>query len=505
MAFDRRTFLKRSAAGAAILAAGPGMFKNSAFAMNSSKLQAKSDVSFVGSSSSGTRRKMIADVLEPWRATVVSAVAGKTILIKPNMVSLNTKGTDEALPVTHVDALRGLLDFLRSISPAAPIIIGDIPCMFAPDMATMFTKCGYNDLTSEYTGATLADLNETAHFPSIDRHFWTPSYSASTPSTIPISSVFTDPKYYIISITRPKTHNCMVMTGVNKNILMGAPLVSAVIDGKNVVPKMFMHGQSAESPVQVTEENKCLSYNLFQMANVIYPTGQPALSVLDAWEGMEGAGPISGTSVMQYCAVAGTDPLAVDRLEAKLMGFSDTAIDPMNKAIPSYTDMRALVWISNAGFGNYDLNKINFILGSLADLEKYIKSYTLHSNYTGDPSYETNWTGGPPETVFDVSVVKDSCFLDPKPYLVPQIRGAITADEVKIDFSLPVFCPIRLGIFNIRGVEVRRLGYKFLPSGRYTTVWNRRDDTGARVPAGRYIIKLGFGSRCLCDQISLVK
>ena len=505
MAFDRRTFLKRSAAGAAILAAGPGMFKNSAFAMNSSKFQAKSDVSFVGSSSSGTRRKMIADVLEPWRATVASAIAGKTILIKPNMVSLNTKGTDEALPVTHVDALRGLLDFLRSISPAAPIIIGDIPCMFAPDMATMFTKAGYNDLTSEYTGVTLADLNETAHFPSIDRYFWTPSYSTSTPVTIPISSVFTDPKYYSISITRPKTHNCMVMTGVNKNILMGAPLVSAVIGSKKVVPKMFMHGQSAESPVQVTEENKCLSYNLFQMANVIYPTGQPALSVLDAWEGMEGAGPMSGTSVMQYCAVAGTDPLAVDRLAAKLMGFSDTAIDPMNKATPSYTDMRALVWISNAGFGNYDLDKINFILGSLADLEKYIKTYTLHSNYTGDPSYQTNWTGGPPETVFDVSVVKNSYFLDPKPYLVPQIRGAITADEVKIDFSLPVFCPIRLGIFNFRGVEVRRLGYEFLPSGRYTKVWNRRDNTGARVPAGCYIIKLGFGSRCLCDQISLAR
>jgi uncharacterized protein (DUF362 family) len=503
MSLGRRAFLKRAGVGAAVLAGGSGILKSSAFAMNPSKFQAKSDVSFVGSSSSGTRRKMITDVLAPWKDKVAAGIEGKTILIKPNMVYWYAMISDPKLGLTHVDAVRGLIDFLRSISATAPIIIGDIPAV-NPNLMTILTNAGYDALVSEYSGVTLMDIGDTTKVPAVDRHIWTPSFSNSSPATIAVSSAFTDPKYYVISIARPKTHNCMTMTGVNKNILMAAPILSAVVNGKTVNTKNYMHGQDGWSSGQNKDENKCLAYNLYQLANVIYPTGAPALAVLDAWEGMEGDGPVSGTSIMQYCAVAGIDPLAVDRLSAKLMGFSDTATDPMNSATPSYTDMRALVWISNAGFGNYDLNKINFILGSLTSLNTYVKQYKLHSNYTGNPSYETNWTGSAPATVFDAAAVKDSHFLDPKPYLVPQIHDAITAGEVKIDFTLPVSFMADLGIYTMRGVEVRRLGSEFLQCGRYTKVWDRRDNTGSRVPAGNYIIKLGFGSGSLCDKISIV-
>jgi uncharacterized protein (DUF362 family) len=505
MDLGRRDFLKRTGASAALLAAGSGMLKTgSVFAMNPAKFQAKSDISFVGSSSTGTRRQMIKDVLEPWRQTVATGIAGKTILIKPNLVYLNPMSTNPAeqiLPLTHVDAIRGLIDFLRSISSTAPIVISDIPAYANPGLTTIMTAAGYDALTSEYSGVTLADLSVTTDFPSVNKHFWTPSFSSSSPVTIPISSVYTNSKYYIVSIVRPKTHNCMIMTGVNKNVLMGAPLNTGTQPNTS---KSFMHGQSGWNSGQHTDENKCLSYNLFQMANIIYSTGAPALAVLDAWEGMEGDGPVSGTSIMQYCAAAGIDPLAVDRISAKLMGFSDTAVDPINTATPSYTDMRALVWISNAGFGNYDLSKINFILGSLATLNTYVKSYKLHSNYTGTPSYETNWTGGPPPSVFDASGIKDSRYLDPKPYLAPQVQNIMTAGDIKIDFSLPVSFPISLGIFTMKGEEIRRIGVEHLPSGRYSVIWNRRNDSGSRVPAGQYIIKLGFGSHSLCDRISVM-
>jgi uncharacterized protein (DUF362 family) len=503
MSLGRRAFLKRAGAGAAVLAGGSGILAGNAFAMNPSKFQAKSDVSFVGSSSSGTRRKMIADVLEPWRQTVAAGIAGKTVLIKPNMVCLAFMGSDQLLPVTHVDAVRGLIDFLRSISSTVPIIISDLPALSNPNITSMFSSAGYTALTSEYSGVTLADLSDTSKIPSVDRHFWTPGFSTSSLATVPISSAFINPNYYLISICRPKTHNCMVMTGVNKNVLMAAPILNTVVDGKTVNTKNFMHGQDGWSSGQHTDENKCLAYNLYQMANVMYSTGAPALSVLDAWEGMEGDGPASGTSIMQYCAVAGIDPLAVDRLSAKLMGFSDTATDPMNNATPSYTDMRALVWISNAGFGNYDLSKINFLLGSLAGLETYVKTYKLAPNYTGAVSYETNWTASPPPSIFDVSI-KDSRSLDPRPYLVPQLRDDISAGEVKIDFTLPVSFMTDLGIYNTLGIEVRKLGSQFLQCGRYTKVWDRRDNNGSRVPAGNYIIKLGFGSGSLCDKITIV-
>jgi hypothetical protein len=353
------------------------------------------------------------------------------------------------------------------------------------------------------------DLNDTTKMPSVTRHLWTTDFSASTTVAMPITSAFVNSNYYVISITRPKSHNCMVMTGVNKNMLMGAPLNSATINGSSVCPKQYMHGQNGWYSGTHANEDKCLAYNLFQIGNVIFSAGSPSFSVLDAWEGMEGEGPVAGTSIMQYCAVAGIDSLAVDRLCAKLMGFSDTATDPINKATPSYTDMRALLWLSNAGYGNYDLSKINFILGSLTALQPYIKSYKLAANYTGSPSYETEWTtsGSAPSTVFDgvgPSSIGTSRTLDPKPFLSPQMEKSISAREVKIHFSLPVAFSVHLGIYNMQGTEVCRLGSEYLQAGRYTMVWNRKNSAGARVPSGHYIIKLSFDSRSLCDHVSLV-
>ncbi|NLG16661.1 MAG: hypothetical protein GX556_04945, partial [Fibrobacter sp.] len=173
----------------------------------------------------------------------------------------------------------------------------------------------------------------------------------------------------------------------------------------------------------------------------------------------------------------------------------------MDKNIPSYTDMRYLVWISNAGFGNYDLDKINFIRGSMEELLPYVKSYTLSTNYTGDPSYETNWTGGPPPRVLDSTSAINSRFLDPKPFLVPQISNPVRGGNVTVNFTLPVEFTVEMGIFNLKGALVRRLGKQFLSAGSYSTVWNGCDDSGSRVPSGKYIIKFKFGSRVICDQV----
>jgi uncharacterized protein (DUF362 family) len=511
MGVNRREFLKRTGAGAALIVGGSELLKKGAFAATTAISAGKSDVSFVGSSETGTRRKMIKDVLEPWKTKVSADIAGKTIIIKPNLVCLNTwgmQGGDPTLPVTHIDAIRGLIDFIRSISTTVPIIVGDICAVNTTgnDFTSITTGAGYNALTTEFTGVSLKDLSDTTIFPPEDHSIWTPDFSTTV--KIPISSAFTDPKYYVISITRPKTHNCMIMTGINKNILMASSLLNATIGGKKVNVKNMIHGKDGWSSGQDKDENKCLSYNLFQLANILYPKKTPALSVLDAWEGLEGEGPVTGTSIMQYCAVASTDPLAVDRLSAKLMGFSDTPTDPVNKATPSYTDMRFLVWLSNAGLGNYDLSKINFILGSITDVQKYVKSYKLHSNYTGDNrdkiSYETNWTGGPPSTVLDKSAVLNSRYLDPKPLLVPQVEN-LNNDHVTINFSLPVEYKIELGIFNLRGIEVRSLGNEFLSAGRYSVVWNTCDNNGARVPSGKYVIKMKSGSHIVSDHLTITR
>ncbi|HON10901.1 MAG TPA: DUF362 domain-containing protein [Chitinispirillaceae bacterium] len=484
MAMNRRDFLKRTGAGTALLIGGSGLIHSRAFSATVSKSQETSNVSFVGSSQSGTRKQMILDVLEPWRSAVSSGIQGKTVLIKPNVV------TGSQLAATHVDAIRGLIEFIRSISQSVPIIVGE--CSTTPDPTWYFNSVGYNSLQHEYSDVTIVNLNNTSNIPSVDCQIWNTDFTTTT--TIPISSAFVDDNYYVISICRPKTHNCMVMTGVNKNILMAAPLTNI---------KSQMHGQVGWTSGKNQDENKCLAYNLYQLANIIYAKHRPALNVLDAWEGMQGDGPVSGTSIMQYCAIAGEDPLAVDRLCARLMGFSDTPTEPMDKNTPSYTDMRYLVWISNAGFGNYDINKINFIHGSLAELDQYKQNYILSSNYTGDPSYETNWTGGPPPRVLDSTSVINSRFLDPKPFLVPQISGPVRGDNVTIGFTLPVEYSVEMGIYNLRGIEVCNLGKQFLSAGRYSIVWNGRDNSGSRVPSGKYIIRLKYGSRMVCDHVTI--
>jgi uncharacterized protein (DUF362 family) len=493
MGVNRREVLKGVGVGAAVLVGGSAMIQSRAFAATSAGSNGASDVSFVGSSLSGTRRKMISDVLEPWRATVAAGSVGKTILVKANMVGLASgrDSTDQVLPVTHVDALRGVLDFLRSISPSAPIVIGD--CSAVPNISSVWSTAGYTALTTEYPGVTLMDLGDVNNVPTVDQTIWKPDLSATT--TIPIIGAFVDPKYYMISICRPKTHDIVVMTATTKNILMAAPPRSGKVNDAKVSPKYLMHGRGTVKTVP--DEAKCLSYNLFQLANVIYSKGGPALCVLDAWEGMQGNGPASGSGVMQYCALAGTDSLAVDRLSALLMGFVDPApaADPVEPAKPSFTDMRYLKWISDAGFGNYDLSKINFVLGSLSELQKYITTYKMHSRYES----EIDWTGGPP-TVLGAATRQSAEYLDPKPFLVPQSLDSINADDVNVTFALPVETGVRLGIYTLQGVEVRRLTQESLVPGRYSVSWDGLDRHGLRVPGGSYVVRMGFGSASAMGQ-----
>lgn len=482
MSLDRRSFLRISGTGAAAIMVGAGITK-SAFAAVPSK-QGQSDVSFIGSSSSDNRKKMILDVLEPWRETIKEGIKGKKIFIKPNLVM-----SGNALMATHIDAIKALLDFLRTIT-SDPIIIGESA---AGGLSQSYSQYGYNNLKNEYQNISLLNLDDSnSPIPKVDRTIWKPDFTST--NTIQIFSPFVDPEYYVISITRPKTHNCMVLTGVCKNVLMGAPDANS---------KQLMHGQKGWFEGKNTDENKCLSYNLFQLGNTIFLSGAPSFCVLDAWEGMEGNGPGWGTSIMQYCAVAGTDPLAVDRLCAKLMGLSDTPTEPFDTSNPSYTDARALYWLSNAGVGNYDLQKINFIKGSLQELEGYVKKYRMADSYTGN---QTNWTGGPPEKIFDLPqvAIKDSRYLDPKPFLFPQIRN-VHGNLVKIDFSLPAGFSVKLGIFDLNGTEIRTLGNELLPGGRYSITWDCRDNRGSRVARGKYIIRLQFdGRRVISDQLTVM-
>ena len=271
----------------------------------------RSKVSFV----TGTdRREMMNKVLSPLKDVIAEGIKGKQIVIKPNFVN-----TNNPLCATHVDAVRGVLDFLKPMY-SGKIIIGESPA--GGSAMPGFENYGYMSLKNEY-GVTLEDFNSAYSKPAwiLDRNLY--------PTEIQLISQFLDPNNYIISLTRLKTHNTVVATMGLKNIVMGAPINSAASGSKRL-----MHGASS----------RWLNYNMFLVAQKV----RPHLTVIESVEGMEGNGPISGTPVEHGVALAGTDVMAVDSIGAQLM---DVPLD----------DLGYLNFCANAGLGIIDREKIDII------------------------------------------------------------------------------------------------------------------------------------------------
>ena len=221
-----------------------------------------------------------------------------------------------------------------------------------------FRDYGYLPLEKEY-GVTLTDLNLTSH---VVKYVF--SEAGNIPVPIRIISTFLDSEQYLISAGKMKTHNCVLVTLSLKNVLMGCPKNDYATQND----KFLMHGAGTASPfsgarperslqemdvrdlsISITKD-MVLHYNLFQMAQEVFPD----LGVIDAFESMEGAGPHQGTPVDTRLALASVDPLALDIAGTKIMGF-----DPYN--------VNYLASMYEAGMGQGDLDKINFLGANLED------------------------------------------------------------------------------------------------------------------------------------------
>jgi uncharacterized protein (DUF362 family) len=289
---------------------------------------ARSKVSFT---TGKDRREMMNQVLAPFKDQIAEGLKGKQVLIKPNFVS-----TNNLLCATHVDAVRGVLDFLKPIF-SGKITIGESPA--SGSAMPGFQNYGYMALQNEYS-VELADLNSHS-----GQTLWILGRDLR-PQAIQIISDFLDPKTYIISISRMKTHNTVVATMGVKNIAMGCPLNS----GRNS-SKVLMHGASP----------RWLHYNIFVIANKI----RPHLTVIENVEGMEGNGPISGTPIEHGVALAGPDVMAVDSICAQLMDIPLENIGYLN-------------YCADAGLGIIDRAKID-IIGDKKP-QDYVKKYKLGDN-----------------------------------------------------------------------------------------------------------------------------
>lgn len=297
--------------------------------------ESRSSISFT----TGTDRKeMLYEIIKPFESEIKAGLKKKQLIIKPNMVVTNTP-----LCATHVDALRALLEYLKPIYKGQVIIAESSSSV---NSAEGFKAYGYLDLANEYN-VKFIDINtfsKGTQVNIIDRNLHLDPIQAS--------DLLTSPDNYVISISRLKTHNSVVMTGAVKNLTMGAPLNPGAVNGaKPISYKRNMHAGGS----------RWLHYNIFLMAPYVLPD----FSIIDGVEGMEGNGPISGTPIDHRIAMAGFDAVAVDSMCARLMDIPLENVGYLN-------------YCAAGGLGNVERDKIDIIGGKVP--EQYVKTYKLGSN-----------------------------------------------------------------------------------------------------------------------------
>jgi uncharacterized protein (DUF362 family) len=297
--------------------------------------ESRSTVSFT----TGTeRRQMLFEVMKPFQNEIKAGLKKKQLIIKPNMVVTNIP-----LCAAHIDALRAVLEFVKPMYKGQIIIAESSSSVNSSDG---FKNYGYLDLAKEFN-LKFIDINQSSTGTPvyiIDRNLHLDKIQAS--------DILTSPDNYVISLSRLKTHNSVVMTGAIKNLAMAAPLNPGAVNGaKPISYKRNMHSGGS----------RFLHYNMF----LITPYVKPDFSVIDGLEGMEGNGPINGTPVQHKIAMASFDPVAIDSMAARLMDIPLENVGYLN-------------YLASAGIGNVERNKIDIIGGK--DPDKSVITYKLPTN-----------------------------------------------------------------------------------------------------------------------------
>lgn len=269
------------------------------------------------------RRDNIKRSLEIISDEIKKGIGSRQVIIKPNFVS-----TSNPLASSHVDQIRGILDFLRDFYKGK-VIIAEAAC---GDTMGAYKNFDYFSLRKEYD-VKLIDLNKGPFevITILDR--------GSRPIHIRVSSLLRDKANYLISAARLKTHDRVVVTLSIKNMAMGG-----IFSGDKVV---------------VHQGIKQMNLNIAEVARHVWPD----LAVIDGLTGMEGDGPTQGTPIHAGIAISGTDPLAADRVACEVMGVD-------------FNKVGYLHYCFKNGFGEGDLEKIQALGYSLKEC---IRPFRLHS------------------------------------------------------------------------------------------------------------------------------
>ena len=216
------------------------------------------------------------------RAAGMPSVAGKRVLLKPNILS---DSREELAITTHSAVVRAVIRLLKG-EGASEIYVGDSPGIHT----TSFIP--------RHSGIHQAVLDEGA--------VWVDFIPDPTPTRIPytrlkrlpIAKIASDVDL-IFSLPKMKTHQLMYATGAVKNLF-------------GLVPNLH------KSPMHVQFPTRSQFATL--MVGIATAV-KPAFSLMDGIIALEGPGPANGTPVHVGLLLASCDAVALDWAQARIMGY----------------------------------------------------------------------------------------------------------------------------------------------------------------------------------------
>lgn len=295
----------------------------------------------------------------------------KNIVIKVNLTSPVTPSA-----ITHIDAIRAVLDFLcaKNVNQIT-IAEGTGSGMMSTINAYHFLN--YYSLFKKYN-VRFVDLN------SDDSKEEQVLNCQIKPMCVRVANTILNSDYRI-SLCLPKTHNSVILSASIKNMVMGSLIRSnrqvlfpalrkfcrsivrkLPIDYKNRISSFAAIAENNDK-LKMHQGSQAMNLNISTLSKLLMPN----LAIIDGFEAMEGNGPINGDKVSWGIALASTDAVACDSVVAKLMG-----IDPNQIGYLKYC-------IDNS-LRNEDIDNINIIGNSIDECKRIFK---LHENY----NEQLNW------------------------------------------------------------------------------------------------------------------